>query len=155
MRHRRADWKLGRDTAHRQALLRNLVTSLILHERVTTTVEKAKFMRPFAERMITLGKRSGEPKDLLHCRRQAAAFLKSPAAVKKLFDAVAARFGNRDGGYTRLTRLGFRKGDGAEIAMVELIGSELKKRDKDKKKKKKAEPQPEAAAAAPETTPQS
>ncbi len=145
MRHRRASWKLGRHTAHRRALLRNLVTSLILHERVTTTVEKAKFLRPFAERMITLGKRGGEPKDILHARRQAAAFLKGPAAVKKLFDAIAARFGDRNGGYTRLTRLGWRKGDGAELAMVELIGSEVKKREPEKKKKKKAEPQPEPA----------
>ena len=143
MRHRRASWKLGRNTAHRRALLRNLVTSLLLHERVTTTVEKAKFFRPFAERMITLGKRSGEPEDILHARRQAAAFLKSPAAVKKLFDTIAARFGDRNGGYTRITRLGWRKGDGAELAMVELIGSEIKKREPEKKKKKKAEPQPE------------
>lgn len=146
MRHRRADWKLGRDTAHRQALLRNLVTSLFLEERITTTVEKAKFMRPFAERMITLGKRAGEPKDVLHCRRQAAAFLKTPAAVKKLFDTISARFGNRDGGYTRITRLGHRQGDGAELAMIELIGSQIKKREKDKKKKKaEQQPQPEAA----------
>ena len=141
MRHRRASWKLGRNTAHRRALLRNLVTSLILHERITTTVEKAKFLRPFAERMITLGKRGGEPADILHARRQAAAFLKSPAAVKKLFDTVAARFGDRNGGYTRLTRLGWRKGDGAELAMVELIGSEIEKREPDKKKKKKAQPE--------------
>ena len=146
MRHRRADWKLGRDTAHRQALLRNLVTSLLLEERITTTVEKAKFMRPFAERMITLGKRVGEPEDVLHCRRQAAAFLKSPAVVKKLFDTISARFGNRDGGYTRITRLGHRQGDGAELALIELIGSEIKKREKDKKKKKaEQQPQPEAA----------
>ena len=142
MRHRRADWKLGRSTAHRRALLRNLVTSLILHERITTTVEKAKFLRPFAERMITLGKRSGETKDILHARRQAAAFLMTPAAVKKLFDTVAARFADRHGGYTRMTRLGWRKGDGAELAMVELIGSEIRKPEDGKKKKKKAEPQP-------------
>jgi large subunit ribosomal protein L17 len=146
MRHQRADWKLGRDTAHRRALLRNLVTSLILQERITTTVAKAKFLRPFAERVITLGKRSGEPEDVLHYRRQAAAFLKGPAAVKKLFETVSPRFGNRDGGYTRMTRLGYRKGDGAELAMVELVGSELKKRQTDKKKKKaEQQPQPEAA----------
>lgn len=144
MRHQRADWKLGRDTAHRRALLRNLVTSLILEERITTTVEKAKFLRPFAERVITLGKRSGELKDILHARRQAAAFLMSPVAVKKLFDAISPRFADRNGGYTRMTRLGWRKGDGAELAMVELVGSEIKKRATDKdKKKKKAEPQPE------------
>lgn len=146
MRHQRADWKLGRDTAHRRALLRNLVTSLILEERITTTVEKAKFLRPFAERMITLGKRSGEQKDILHARRQAAAFLMSPVAVKKLFDSISPRFADRNGGYTRMTRLGWRKGDGAELAMVELVGSEIKKRETGKdKKKKKAEPQPEAS----------
>ncbi len=146
MRHQRADWKLGRDTAHRRALLRNLVTSLILHERITTTAEKAKFLRPFAERMITLGKRSGLPEQILHARRQAAAFLKTPEAVKKLFDTISPRFADREGGYTRMTRLGWRKGDGAELAMVELVGSEIKKRtkDKDKKKKKTAEPQPES-----------
>ncbi len=147
MRHQRADWKLGRNTAHRRALLRNLVTSLIVEERIVTTVQKAKFLRPFAERMITLGKRGGEPKDILHARRQAAAFLRSPAAVKKLFDTVAARFAERNGGFTRLTRLGFRKGDGAELAMVELLGSEIKKRETAKDKKKKAEPQPEATAS--------
>jgi len=147
MRHQRADWKLGRDTAHRRALLRNLVTSLILHERITTTVQKAKFLRPFAERMITLGKRSGQPEQILHARRQAAAFLKTPEAVKKLFDTISPRFADREGGYTRMTRLGWRKGDGAELAMVELVGSEIKKRakDKDKKKKKTAEPQPESS----------
>lgn len=145
MRHQRADWKLGRDTAHRRALLRNLVTSLLLEERIRTTVQKAKFLRPFAERMITLGKRGGEPKDVLHARRQAAAFLQTPAAVKKLFETIGARFAQRPGGFTRITRLGFRKGDGAEMAMVELVGSEIKKRVTDKdKKKKKAEPQPEA-----------
>lgn len=138
MRHQRADWKLGRDTAHRRALLRNLVTSLVLEERLRTTVEKAKFMRPFAERMITLAKRSGD----LHARRQAAAFLNTPEAVKKLFDTLGARFADRNGGYTRLTRLGFRKGDGAEVAMVELVGSEIRKKEtgKDKKRKKQEAP---------------
>ena len=133
MRHHRADWKLGRNTSHRRALLRNLVTSLLREERVMTTVHKARFMRPFAERMITLGKRG-----TLHARRQAAAFLRDPEVVKKLFDAISARFSQRAGGYTRMSRLGWRKGDGAEIAMVELIGSQLKKREPEKKKKKEA-----------------
>ncbi len=147
MRHQRATTKLGRTTSHRQAMLRNLVTSLILEERIITTVEKARYLRPFAERMVTLGKRSGEAKDVLHARRQAASFLKSPDAVKKLFDKVSPRFGQRNGGYTRLTRLGFRKGDGAEVAMVEFIGSEIKKKKKEEKKKKKEQPAtPEAAA---------
>ncbi len=134
MRHHRADWKLGRHSAHRRALLRNLVTSLLREERVMTTVEKAKFIKPFAERMISLGKRGD-----LHARRQAAAFLLDPATVKKLFDTIGARFAQRPGGYTRVTRLGWRKGDGAEIAMVELVGSQLKKREAEKKKKKEAQ----------------
>ena len=133
MRHHRADWKLGRNTSHRRALLRNLVTSLLREERVMTTVEKAKFVRPFAERMITLGKRG-----TLHARRQAAASLRDPQVVRKLFDAIGARFAQRAGGYTRMSRLGWRKGDGAELAMVELIGSQLKKREPEKKKKKEA-----------------
>jgi large subunit ribosomal protein L17 len=137
MRHQRLDYKLGRETNHRRQLLRNLVTSLIKAERMMTTVQKARFFRPHAERMITLGKRGG-----LHARRQAAAFLLDPEAVKKLFDTIGPRFGSRPGGYTRMTRLGWRKGDGAELVMVELVGSELKKRVKRKKEKAEAEPQP-------------
>lgn len=146
MRHHRADWKLGRNTSHRRALLRNLVTSLLREERIMTTVEKAKFLRPFAERMITLGKRG-----TLHARRQAAAFLLDPSTVHKLFDTISARFAERPGGYTRLTRLGWRKGDGAEMAMVELVGSQLKKREPEKKKKREALAQ-QRQAAAPEQT---
>jgi len=127
-------------------MLRNMVTSLILQERIITTVEKARYIRPFAERMVTLGKRGGEAADVLHARRQAAAFLKGPEAVKKLFDTVSPRFGQRSGGYTRMTRLGFRKGDGAQIAMVEFIGSTLKKKKKEEKGKKKEQP------ATPETS---
>ena len=130
MRHGRADWKLGRETNHRRSLLRNLVTSLLREERMVTTVEKAKFMRPHAEKMITLGKAGG-----LHARRQAAAFLVDPLTVRKLFETVGPRFSARPGGYTRMTRLGWRKGDGAELAMVELVGSALKKRVKKTKEK--------------------
>lgn len=139
MRHRNAGWKLGRNTSHRRALLRNLVTALIERERITTTVAKAKAMRPHVEKMISLGKAEN-----LHARRQAAAYLRTPASVKKVFDTLSARFGDRTGGYLRITRLGFRKGDGAEMAMVELVGSELKEKAPDKKKKK-AEKQPPAA----------
>ena len=134
MRHRNAGWKLGRNTSHRRALLRNLVTSLIEKERIKTTVPKAKALRPLAEKMITLGKA-----ETLHARRQAAAFLKSPASVKKLFETISIRFTQRDGGYVRITHLGSRAGDGADMAMVELVGSELKEKAPDKKKKKKAE----------------
>ena len=132
MRHRRAGWKLGRNTSHRRALLRNLVTSLMEHERITTTVPKAKAMRPWAEKMITLGKA-----ETLHARRQAAAFLLSPASVKKVFDTLAPRFSSRNGGYLRITRLGARSGDGAEMAKVELVGSELKEKAPETGKKKR------------------
>jgi large subunit ribosomal protein L17 len=119
MRHRVAGWKLGRNTSHRRALLRNLVTSLILEERIETTVPKAKAMRPHVERMITLGKRGD-----LAARRQAAAYLMTDAAVKKLFDTVSPRFGDREGGYLRITRSRWRQGDGGEMAFIELLGSE-------------------------------
>jgi large subunit ribosomal protein L17 len=138
MRHRNAGSKLGRNTSHRRALLRNLVTSLIERERIVTTVPKAKALRPLAEKMITLGKAES-----LHARRQAAAYLKTPDSVKKLFDTLAARFGSRNGGYVRITHIGFRQGDGADIAMVELIGSELKEKAPEKKKKKKEEAEKE------------
>jgi large subunit ribosomal protein L17 len=134
MRHRNAGWKLGRKTDHRRALLRNLVTSLIEKERIVTTVPKAKAIRPLAEKMITLGKA-----ETLHARRQAASYLKSPDSVKKLFETIAVRFGSRVGGYVRISHMGFRKGDGADMAMVELIGSELKEKAPEGKKKKKKE----------------
>src|SRR5664280_3895295 len=123
MRHKVAGYKLKRPVDSRNALLRNLITSVIEKERVITTVPKAKAVRPLVERMITLAK-----EDTLHTRRQAAAVLRTPASVKKLFDTLGARFGQRNGGYTRITRLGPRKGDGAEQAMLELVGSELVKR---------------------------
>src|SRR4030088_168297 len=117
MRHRRAGFKLKRDGGARKALFRNLITSVILEERVVTTVPKAKAVKPLIDKMITLGKR-----DTLHARRQAASFLVTPKSVKKLFDTLGARFGQRQGGYTRIVRLGFRKGDGAEDAMIEGVG---------------------------------
>src|SRR5215813_15554453 len=131
MRHRVAGFKLKRPVDSRNALLRNLVTSVIEHERIVTTVPKAKAVRPIVEKMITLAKQ-----DNLHSRRQAAAFLETPEAVKKLFDKLGTRFGQRNGGYTRVVRLGFRKGDGAEQAMIELVGSELVKRAADRAKRK-------------------
>ena len=133
MRHKRAGYKLKRDMGARKALLRGLATSVIQNERVITTVPKAKAVRPLVEKMITLAKR-----DTLHTRRQAAAFLETPQAVKKLFETFGPRFAQRNGGYTRLTRLGFRQGDGAEQAMVELVGSELVKRAEERRKRKEA-----------------
>ena len=131
MRHKRAGFKLKRDAGARNALLRSLVTSVIEEERIVTTVPKAKAAKPLVEKMITLAKR-----DTLHTRRQAAAFLQTPASVQKLFDKLGARFGQRNGGYTRVVRLGWRKGDGAEQAMLELVGSELVKRAADRAKRR-------------------
>ncbi|HXS97705.1 MAG TPA: 50S ribosomal protein L17 [Candidatus Limnocylindrales bacterium] len=131
MRHRVAGFKLKRPVDSRNALLRNLTTSVILEERVITTVPKAKAVRPLVEKMITLAKA-----DTLHSRRQAASFLMTPKSVQKLFDTLGTRFGQRNGGYTRITRLGPRKGDGAEQAMIELVGSELVKRAAERAKRK-------------------
>jgi len=131
MRHGRSGFKLKRDAGSRKALLKGLVTSVITEERIVTTVTKAKAAKPLVEKMITLAKR-----DTLHARRQAAAFLETPAAVKKLFDKLGTRFGQRNGGYTRVVRLGFRKGDGAEQAMLELVGSELVKRAAERAKRR-------------------
>jgi large subunit ribosomal protein L17 len=131
MRHRRAGFKLKRDGGARKALFRNLITSVILEERVVTTVPKAKAVKPLIDKMITLAKR-----DTLHSRRQAAAVLETPASVKKLFDTLGTRFGQRNGGYTRIVRLGWRKGDGAEQAVIELVGSELVKRAAERAKRR-------------------
>ena len=131
MRHKVAGFKLKRPVDSRNSLLRNLISSVIEQERIITTVPKAKAVRPLVDRMITLAK-----EDTLHSRRQAAAILRTPASVKKLFDTLGTRFGQRSGGYTRITRLGPRKGDGAEVAMIELVGSELVKRAADRAKRK-------------------
>ena len=121
MRHKVAGRKLGRKTPHRIMMFRNMVTSFLDKERVRTTLPRAKELRPIAERMITLGKR-----ETLHARRQALSFIKDPAVVSKLFQTLAPRFAQRKGGYTRIIKLGFRRGDGAQMAILELIGSEYK-----------------------------
>lgn len=142
MRHRVHGRKLGRTPPHRRALLRNLCTSLLEQERITTTVQKAKEVRPLAEKMITLGK-----KETLHARRQAARFLLKAAVVQKLFDSIAARFADRSGGYTRILKLGPRSGDGAEMAIIELISDESEKKSKStpaKSQDKAGEEQPKA-----------
>ncbi len=131
MRHRVGGYKLKRDVGSRNSLLRGLVTSVIEQERVITTVPKAKAIKPLVDHMITLGK-----EDTLHARREAARVLYTPASVKKLFDTLATRFGQRNGGYTRIVRLGPRKGDGAEQAMIELVGSELVKRAAERAKRR-------------------
>jgi large subunit ribosomal protein L17 len=134
MRHLNSGAKLGRNPAHRRATLRNLVTNVIEKERITTTIRRAKAARPLVERMITLGKG-----DSLHTRRQVAAFLLTPVATRKLFEDIAPRFADRAGGYTRIIHAGFRIGDGAQLAILELLGSKLKKKEKKEKQKAKAE----------------
>jgi len=131
MRHKVAGWKLGRNTAHRRSLLRNLVTSLIVEERIETTIPKAKAMRPHVEKMITLGKRGD-----LAARRLAGSYLMTKEAVTKLFDTIAPRFGDRNGGYLRIVRTAWQKGDGADKAFIELLGSE---KVLDEKREKRAE----------------
>jgi large subunit ribosomal protein L17 len=131
MRHRKAGYKLGRNTSHRRALLRNLVTSILIEDRVETTLTKAKAVRPHVERMITLGKKGD-----LHARRQALSFLMTREAVSRLFDTVAPRYGDRNGGYLRIVRTGFQRGDGAEKAYIELLGAEQLL---DEKRQKRAE----------------
>lgn len=132
MRHQVTRGNLSRNTAHRRALLRNLVTSFLERERMRTTLVKARTARPIAEKMITLAKRG-----TLHARRQALAYMTKESAVKKLFDEIGPRFSERPGGYTRIVKLAPRAGDGAQMAMLELIGSEYIKKVKKKKDAKK------------------
>ncbi|MGD0801603.1 MAG: 50S ribosomal protein L17 [Terracidiphilus sp.] len=137
MRHRNAGFKLGRNTSHRRALLRNLTTSVLMEDRVETTVTKAKAVRPLVEKMITLGKKGD-----LASRRQALSFLMTDKAVVRLFETVAPRYDDRQGGYLRIIHTGFRKGDGGEKAFIELLGAEKQldakrqKRDEIKAKKR-------------------
>jgi large subunit ribosomal protein L17 len=132
MRHNLGYRKLGRVTEHRIALLRNQAAALIRHERIETTIPKAKELRPFVERLITIAKRgvaSGEANGkALHARRMVLAEIPDKDVVSKLFDEVAPRFAERPGGYTRILRIGFRRGDAAEVAQVELVGSEYNPR---------------------------
>lgn len=123
MRHRKGGYKLKRNVSARRALLRGLATNVIEEERITTTIPKAKAVKPLVERLITLAK-----EDSQHARRMAATFLLTPASVEKLFDKLGPRFNQRSGGYTRIVKLGWRKGDGAETAKLELVGSEVVKR---------------------------
>lgn len=159
MRHKVDHRKLGRTSEHRKSLLRNLCTSLIVHERVVTTLPKAKELRPYAEKAITLGKRALEmetPEAALHVRRQAATLFHSGnanrrpdggykrprpertagvRALDKLFGELSSRYVGRPGGYTRILKLGPRRGDGAELALIELVGSEMKKHVQEEEKK--------------------
>jgi large subunit ribosomal protein L17 len=140
MRHGRAGFKLGRVTAHRWALFRNLLVALFRHERIVTTVAKAKAVRGLADQMVTLAKR-----DNLHARRQVLAMVPDPVVVKKLFDTIVARMGDRNGGYTRILKTGTRPGDRAPMAILELVDRPETPKEKDKKGAKNKK---KAAAAA-------
>lgn len=117
MRHRKSGRKLGRTTSHREAMFRNMVTSLFEHERIVTTTPKAKEARRLADKMITLAKKGD-----LHARRQALSFIRSKDIVAKLFDVIQLQFVDRNGGYTRIIQTGVRQGDAAAMAILELVG---------------------------------
>ena len=135
MRHNSAGRRLGRTTSHRIAMFRNMVTSFLEHEKITTTDAKAKELRSIAERMITLGKKGD-----LHATRQAAAYIRDKKVVTKLFTTIAPRYADRPGGYTRIIKLGIRPGDTAPVSVIELVEAEMKPR------KVSAKPAPVKAA---------
>lgn len=138
MRHRKSGMKLGRTSSHRKAMFRNMVTSLFKYERIKTTDTKARELRNWADHLITLAKKGD-----LHARRQALAIVREKAVVRKLFEQAADRFGGRNGGYTRIVKIGRRPGDAAPVSLIELVAPEEKK--KKPKKKKKALPVKEAS----------
>ena len=119
MRHRKAGNQLGRNTSHRRAMLRNMVTSLFKYEQIETTDAKAKAIRPIAEKMITLAKRGD-----LHARRQALSYMQDKEVTHRLFDELKGRFSSREGGYLRIVKKGLRKGDGASISVVQLVSND-------------------------------
>ena len=119
MRHRKAGNQLGRNTSHRRAMLRNMVTSLFKYEQIETTDAKAKAIRPIAEKMVTLAKRGD-----LHARRQALSYMQDKEVTHRLFDELKGRFSSREGGYLRIVKKGFRKGDGASISVVQLVSND-------------------------------
>ncbi len=155
MRHNRSGRKLGRKTGHRLAMFRNQLVSLVSHGRIVTTLPKAKELRPLIERVVTQGKRG-----TVHARRMVGRWIASRDLIKKVFDDIAPRFATRPGGYTRIVKLGSRVGDGAEMAVLEFVDFELKKkataakpeeaREKDRKRKGRASAGEESAAPAPE-----
>jgi large subunit ribosomal protein L17 len=133
MRHNKSGRRLGRTTSHRIAMFRNMVTSFFSHERIVTTDAKAKELRPIAEKMITLGKKGD-----LHAIRQAASYIRDKETVTKLFSAIAPRYKERAGGYTRIIKLGIRPGDAAPLSVIELVEEEIVKKAPKKKAKKQA-----------------
>ena len=139
MRHGKSGRRLGRTTSHREAMFRNLVTSFLNHEKITTTDAKAKEIRSVAEKMITLGKRGD-----LHSLRQAASYIREKSVVTKLFSTIAPRYKDRPGGYTRIIKLGIRQGDAAAVSLIELVEEGMKPQ--------KVRKQPVKAAIAPKAT---
>jgi len=148
MRHQKKTIKLGRTAEHRKALLANQVCSLIEHERIKTTLAKAKAVRPLAEKMVTLGKNGS-----IHARRTALAVLRQKDAVKKLFDNIAPRTATRNGGYTRIVKLGQRKSDSASVAFIEWVDAAQVEEKPTEEKPKKAKKEATAAAPAPTAPP--
>jgi large subunit ribosomal protein L17 len=142
MRHGKSGRRLGRTTSHREAMFRNLVTSFLNHEKITTTDAKAKEIRSVAEKMITLGKRGD-----LHSLRQAASYIREKSVVTKLFSTIAPRYKDRPGGYTRIVKLGIRQGDAASISIIELVEEEMKPQKVRKQPEKAAVIAPKFVAA--------
>ncbi len=142
MRHRKTGRRLGRNSSHRKAMLRNMVTSLFEHEKITTTDARAKELRKIAEKLITLGKRG-----TLHARRQALEVIRDKKVVAKLFERIAPRYQERSGGYTRIIKIGHRSGDNAAMSIIELVEEEIRVKPKRKKPAAKEEPKTEAPVA--------
>lgn len=140
MRHKLGQRKLGRTSSHRRALLRNMAAAVIKHEQITTTLPKAKELRPYVERIITLAKRGG-----LHARRQAYAVVMDEAVVEKLFTTIADRYKDRQGGYCRVLKAGFRYGDAAAMAVIELVDRDVSAKGLDSGPKPEATEEQEAA----------
>ena len=146
MRHRKSGRQLSRNSAHRWALMRNMITALLREEKIRTTDPKAKELRRWSDRVITLGKRGS-----LHARRQALGIVQDKAVVRKLFDTIAPRFKDRPGGYTRIIKLGIRRGDAAQMSLIELVGAEGEKEarktgEKKGRRARRRQRQQEAAA---------
>jgi large subunit ribosomal protein L17 len=142
MRHQKSGRKLNRTASHRWALMRNLITSLLREEKIKTTDPKAKELRRWADRVITLGKRGS-----LHARRQVLAIVQDKAVVRKLFDAIAPRFKDRPGGYTRIVKTGVRRGDAAPVSVIELVGSEAASGEQKKSRRSRRRQAAEGATA--------
>ena len=142
MRHQKSGRKLNRTSSHRWALMRNLITSLLRDEKIKTTDAKAKELRRWADRVITLGKQGS-----LHARRQVLGIVQDKAVVRKLFDSIAPRFKDRPGGYTRIVKIGIRRGDAAPISIIELVGGEVSTTEQKPRRRRRRQAAAQEAAA--------